>query len=140
MMSEEFQEIIDELHDARVFGFMFDSDRLAFKFDFYLYIQIFGDFEGESYELKKALLRFSDAEVNTLSIKNDLSRGQFFIVDVNVCRDDTGEYQFDFSFSSDDIKLNLLASNIEMLASEEIECSLDQYLKTNWTSLIKSDS
>ena len=65
-MSKKLQELVDTLHDARVFGFLFDNDREAFKFDFYIYVQLFGDFEYESYELRKALLRFSNAEIGTL--------------------------------------------------------------------------
>jgi hypothetical protein len=136
-MNREFQDIIDQLHDARVFGFLFDNDREAFKFDFYIYVQLFGDFEDKSYALKKALLRFSDVKIEHLSIENDLSRGQFFISYINVNQEKSELHQFEFFFNSNDIKLNLFAADVEIITSEKIEYSLDQYLKTNWVGLLK---
>ncbi|MES9906141.1 MAG: hypothetical protein ABW168_26115 [Sedimenticola sp.] len=136
-MNKHFQKIIDQLHDARIFGFLFDNDREAFKYNFYIYVQLFGDFEDASYELRKALLRFSDAKISALSIENDLSRGQFFITGINVDQDENGLAQFDFAFNSDDLKLNLFAADIEIITSEKIEHSTDQYLKTDWVSLLK---
>jgi len=55
-MSKEFQVIVDQLHDARIFGLFFDTDRELFKFDFYIYVQLFDDFEHESYDVALALL------------------------------------------------------------------------------------
>lgn len=136
-MNKYFQEIIDQLHDARVFGFLFDNDVETFKYNFYIYVQLFGDFEDSSYELRKALLRFNDARVSTLSIENDLSRGQFFITGIDINQDENGLAQFSFAFNSDDLKLNLFAADIEMITSDEKEYSTGQYLKTDWMNLLK---
>lgn len=136
-MNKHFQGIIDQLHDARIFGFLFDNDREAFKYNFYIYVQLFGDFEDASYELRKALVQFSDAKVNALSIENDLSRGQFFITSINVNQNESELPHFNFIFNSDDLKLNLFAANIEIITTDKIEYSTDQYLKTDWVSLLK---
>lgn len=138
MTNDNFQEAIGQLHDARVFGVFFDSDISTFTFDFYIYVQLFGNFEDGSYELKKALLKFAEAKIIFLSIENDLSQGQFFIVNVNCKQDIGGLYRFDFTFSSDDVKLSLLASNFEVLASQEIQYSSDQYLNTDWGNLLNN--
>ena len=136
-MNKSFQEIIDQLHDARVFGFLFDNDREAFIYNFYIYVQLFGDFKDTSCELRKALVRFGDAKIDALSIENDLSRGQYFITSINVNQDECGLPYFDFIFNSDDLKLSLFAADIEIIISEKIEYSTDQYLKTDWVSLLK---
>jgi len=136
-MNTDFQEITDQLHDARVFGFLFDNDRSKFKFDFYLYIQLFDEFKDEAYQLKKALLRFSDAKIDVLSITNDLSRGQYFITTLNIIQKEKGIYQFDAIFNSDDVKLSLSAASIEIIVSEKTGYSSDQYLKTSWHELLK---
>ncbi len=136
-MNKFFQEIIDQLHDARIFGFLFDNDRATFKFDFYIYVQLFGDYENDAYELRKALLRFSDVKIEELSIVNDLSRGQYFITSVNITQETSELYKFNFIFSSTDIKLSLSAADIEIITSDKIEYSSDQYLKTDWLSLLR---
>jgi hypothetical protein len=135
-MNKYFQEKIDQLHDARVFGFLFDNDRTIFKSNFYIYIQLFGDYENESYELKKALLRFNDIKIESLSIENDLSSGQYFISSINIEKKSDELYRFNFVFSSAEIELNLLAADFEMIVSDKIEYSLDQYLRTDWLNLL----
>jgi hypothetical protein len=135
-MNKYFQEIIDQLHDARVFGFLFDNERETFKFDFYIYVQLFGDYENESYELRKALLQFSDVKIDSLSIENDLSRGQYFISSINIDQEASGIYKFNFVFSTSEIKLKLFAEDFKIITSDNIEHSLDQYLKTDWLSLL----
>jgi hypothetical protein len=136
-VSDKFPTVLEQLHDARVFGFFFDSQISTFTFNFYVYLQIFGDFQNGRYELRKALLKFDDAKIISLSIKNDLSQGQFFIENICCEADVSGAQRFDFVFSSNEIKLNLLASNIKFIVSEEIQYSSDQYLHTDWHSLFK---
>jgi len=138
-MNKHFRGIIDQLHDARIFGFLFDNDIKAFKSNFYIYVQLFGDFyfEDSSYELTKALVRFSDAKIHALSIENDVSRGQFFITSINVSQDESELPYFNFIFDDDDLKLSLFAADVEIITSEKIEYSTAQYLKTDWVSLLK---
>ena len=136
-MNIDFDEITEQLHDARVFGFLFDNDRAKFKFDFYLYVQLFGEFEKGTYHLKRALLRFNDASIHTLSIKDDVSRGQYFISEVNVTPIDKESNRFDIIFNSNDLELCLTAVNLELTASESIESSSDQYLMSDWSELLK---
>jgi hypothetical protein len=138
-MSKIFQDRIDQLHDARVFGFLFDNNRLAFEFDFYLYVQIFDDFLDDSYCLKKTLLRFSDAKIDTLIIQDDLSRGQYFISGINVNQQSNGTYMFDFLFSSAEIKLKIHAADFEVITSDKTESSIEQYIKTDWNRLILTE-
>jgi hypothetical protein len=139
-MNKPFQGIIDQLHDARIFGFLFDNDIKAFKSNFYIYVQLFGDFDFEdsSYELTKALVRFSDAKIHALSIENDVGRGQFFITSINVNQDESDLPYFNFIFADDDdLKLSLFAADVEIITSEKIEYSTNQYLKTDWVSILK---
>lgn len=136
-MNSDFDEITEQLHDARVFGFLFDNDRAKFKFDFYLYVQLFGEFDKSAYHLKRALLRFGDASIHMLSIKNDISRGQYFISEFNVTQKDKESYSFDIIFNSNDIELSLTAVNVELTVSEKVECSSDQYLISDWSRLLK---
>jgi len=136
-MNKYFDEIVDQLHDARVFGFLFDNDIETFEYNFYIYVQLFGDFEDVSYELRRALVRFSDAKIDVLSIENDLSRGQFFITSINVNQDENGLLYLSFVFNSDDLKLHLFAADIEIISSEKAEYSVGQYLKTDWVTLLR---
>jgi hypothetical protein len=136
-MNIDFDEIKDQLHDARVFGFFFDNDREKFKFDFYLYIQLFGEFEKGAYHLKRGLLRFGDASIRILSIKDDISRGQYFITEFNITQIDKESYRFDIVFNSDDVELSLTAVDFELIVSERVELSSDQYLMSDWGKLLK---
>lgn len=135
-MKRPFQEIIDQLHDARIFGFLFDNDREGYKYSFYIYVQLFGDYDDGLYELRKALIRLNDARLKKLSIANDLSQGQFFITGVDADMSNGELTNFKFSFNSDDLELNVSATNIEIILSDQIERSRDQYLKTEWSSLL----
>lgn len=139
-MNIDFDEITEQLHDARVFGFLFDNDRAKFKFDFYLYIQLFGEFEKDTYHLKRGLLRFGDASIHILSIKDDVSRGQYFISEFVITQKDKESYRFDIVFNSNDIELSLTAVDFELIVSEKVECSSDQYLNSDWCKLLKPHS
>jgi hypothetical protein len=87
--------------------------------------------------LKKALLLFNDIKIELLSIENDLSSGQYFISNINIEKESGELYRFNFVFSSTEIKLNLLAADFEMIVSDKIEYSLDQYLRTDWLNLLR---
>jgi hypothetical protein len=135
-LNTNFSEAIEQLHDARFFGFLYDNDREKFRSNFYIYVQLFVDFEEPSYGLKKALVRFDNARIDTFSIKSDPSQGQFFITNINFIPKEKGLYRFEFSFSSDDVELSLYAGGIEVISSEKLEWASDQYLETDWLALL----
>ena len=51
----KFNSMINQLHDARVFGILFDNNPLTQDLSLILYVQIFSDFESEKYTLEKGL-------------------------------------------------------------------------------------
>lgn len=55
----------------------------------------------------KCLLRFSNVKIDSLSIENDLSKGQYFITSINIAEEASGIYKFNFCFSTAEIKLQL---------------------------------
>lgn len=135
--------MINQLHDARVFGILFDNNPLTQDLSLILYVQIFSDFESEKYTLEKGLIVFEEALIDNLSIIKDLSYGQFFItsidfVDCGLWIVDCGNGTFNFIFTFDDsiIKLALSATNINLIKSGIIEQKNEQFLSTEWKNLL----
>ena len=93
-MIENFYKYLGALHDARLYGFLLDWNPELWKFDVILYVHIFSDFdcELEQYSLKKALVTFENASIDKFSITNDLSCGQFYIIDYEVKDLGNGKY------------------------------------------------
>jgi len=138
-MIERFEKNVALLHDARVFGFFFDTNKL-YEANFYLYIQLFGVFNEPNFHMKRALLRFKGAMVVRLSIENDLSEGQHFITELKISSVCKTKYSFNFSFNSKTVELKLNADDMELVTSNQEELDNIQYLPTNWRSLICSPS
>jgi hypothetical protein len=136
-MISDFEKNVDLLHDARVFGFLFDNNREIFESYFYLYIQLFGFFDDDFYHMRKALICFKDAKILKFSIENDLSQGQYFIADLEVNSIVSGGYEFRIIFNSNDIELKLHAGCMELITSELEGLGKDQYLGTNWRDFLK---
>jgi hypothetical protein len=135
-MINSFSADVALLHDARIFGFLFDNNRESFNSAFYLYVQIFGDFNDDCYHMKKALIFFKDAKIINFSIEDDVSQGQYFIKDLKEYCVFSGEKNYEFIFNSDDIQLKLNASSMALIVSEIEESRSDQYLDTNWKALL----
>jgi len=135
-MMKSFDADISILHDARVFGFLFDNNREKFKSDFYLYVQVFGEFNENRYFMRKSLVHFDNAKIIKLSIENDIDQGQYFITDVIIKSGLSGEYEFTVVFNAENIALKLEADDMCVIKSDKVESGSDQYLASNWESLL----
>lgn len=135
-MMNGFDADISLLHDARVFGFFIDNNREEFKSDFYLYVQVFGDFNENRYFMRKSLVRFDNAKIIKLSIENDFDQGQYFVTDVIINPSLSGEYEFTFVFNAENIALKLKAADMHVIKSDKVESGSDQYMTSNWEALL----
>lgn len=136
-MINKFDSLLSRLHDARLYGFLLDFVPKNFTLNVLLYVHLFSDFEDEKYSLEKALVAFENASIEKFSIINDLSSGQFYIIDCVVNSLECGRFKFIFTFNDPAIALILTAENIKLTTSEEVEKKEDQLLTTNWLNLVK---
>lgn len=135
-MTNDFDETISYLHDARVYGFFLDSDPNTLNLNFTLYVQLFLNYNSEKYELEKGLLVFENAMINQLSILNDKDGGQFYIIHITVEQLSDGKFKFDFSFNDPSVNLILISDNMQLNKSGKLETNNFQFLPTNWTKLL----
>jgi hypothetical protein len=135
-MISNFEKIISILHDARLFGFLLDSNPNTMDLNFILYVQIFSDYNYELYSLEKAFIVFEKTSITKLSINNDLSGGQFFINDIIIEQLKDGKFTFNFIFDDTSIELILISENINIINSGLIKENNIQFLPTNWRKLL----
>jgi hypothetical protein len=136
-MINKFDSFLSKLHDARLYGFLLDIDPKNFTLNVLLYIHLFSDFDSGKYSLEKGLLVFDNASIEKLSITNDLSSGQFYIIDCIVEIFNCERFKFTFTFNDSSIELILTAENMKLITSELVEEKEDQLLSTNWINLFK---
>lgn len=134
-MIDNFEKIISKLHDARLFGFLLDSNPNTMDLNFILYVQIFSDYNCELYSLEKAFIVFEKASITKLSINNDLFNGQFFINDIIIEQSKNEKFTFNFIFDDPSIELILISENINLITSGIVEENNIQFLPTNWRGL-----
>jgi len=134
-MIENFEKIISKLHDARLFGFLLDSNPNTMDLNFILYVQIFSDYNCELYSLEKAFIVFEKASIAKLSITNDLFNGQFFINDIVAEQSKNEKFIFNFIFDDPSIELILISENVNLISSGVVEENNIQFLPTNWRGL-----
>lgn len=123
------------LHDARLYGFLLDSDPKNFSLNVLLYAHLFSDFESDKYSLEKALVVFENASIEKFSITNDLSSGQFYITECIAYDLGSDKFKFIFKFNDSTIELILIAENMKLITSGVVEEKEDQFLTTNWVNL-----
>jgi len=136
-MINKLDSLLSRLHDARLYGFLLDIEPKNFTLNVLLYIHLFSDFDSGKYSLEKALVVFENALIEKFSITNDLTNGQFYIVDCIGNDLGSNKFRFTFTFNDPSIELVLLAENIFIKSSELIEHEEEQFLATNWTNLLK---
>ncbi|MDF2418003.1 hypothetical protein GWP85_10865 [Acinetobacter beijerinckii] len=136
-MSEKIDQLLGYLHDARLYGFLLDVDPKTFNLNVLLYIHIFSYFENEKYSLEKALVVFEKASIHKFSITNDLSSGQFYIVNCTVKYMLNQKLEFTFSFNDPSIALVLIAENMRIKTSSVVEEKDEQFIPTNWNKLLE---
>lgn len=138
-MTNKFDNFLGVLHDSRLYGFLLDWNTELWKFNVILYVHIFSDFnfELERYSLEKALVIFENASIDKLCITNDLTCGQFYIIDYEVKDLGNGKYQFIFEFNSSTPELVVTAENMRISSSGLIEEKDDQFLSTDWGKLFE---
>lgn len=134
-MIDNFEKIISKLHDARLFGFLLDSNPTSMEVKFILYVQLFSDYDCELYSLEKALLIFETPSVTKLRINDDLFNGQFFITDILIQHLEDRKFIFNFIFDDSSIELVIIAENMNLISSGLIEENNIQFLATNWQGL-----
>lgn len=134
-MIDNFEKIISELHDARLFGFLLDSNPNTMEVKFILYVQLFSDYDCELYSLEKALLIFETPSVTKLRINDDLFNGQFFITDILIQQLEDRKFNFNFIFNDSSIELVIIAENMNLISSGMMEENNIQFLETNWQGL-----
>lgn len=132
----EFDETISHLHDARLHGFLLDSDPKSLDLNFILYVQFFLDYNCEKYEIEKGFVVFENAMINQLSILNEKDGGQFYIIDIAVEQLSSGKFKFSFSFNDPSVSLILISDNMKITKSGRIETNDLQFLPTNWLKLL----
>ncbi|RYY80399.1 MAG: hypothetical protein EOO69_03140 [Moraxellaceae bacterium] len=135
-MINNFEKIISKLHDARLFGFLLDSNPNSMEVKFILYVQLFSDYDCELYSLEKALLIFETPSVTKLSINDDLFNGQFFITDILIQQLEDRKFTFNFIFNDSSIELVIIAENMNLISSGIVEENNIQFLSTNWRGLL----
>lgn len=135
-MKNNFDFIAGMAHDARVFGFLFDSNYQTLKLNFILYIQIFGDFDSGKFYLEKAFLIFENAKISKLNITDDIYAGQFYVTDIQTKQLENGEFIFEFTFNDSSIDLTLIAENLKLVQSGNVQKEDIQFLNTNWMNLL----
>ncbi|ENU24181.1 hypothetical protein F993_01497 [Acinetobacter proteolyticus] len=136
-MNKKIYQLLGELHDARLYGFLLDVDPKTFSLNVLLYVHIFSTFEDEKYSLEKALVIFEKASIHKFSITNDLSSGQFYIVDCIVKDFGNEKFKFIFTFNDPSIELILIAENMRIKNSGVVEEKDEQFLPTNWLKLLE---
>lgn len=136
-MNEKIDQLLGCLHDARLYGFLLDIDPKTFNLNVLLYIHIFSCFENEKYSLEKALVVFEKASIYKFSITNDLSSGQFYIVDYNVKYLENHMFEFTCDFNDPSITLVLVAENMRVKTSGTVEEKDEQLISTNWNKLLE---
>ncbi|USA45197.1 hypothetical protein NDN11_10695 [Acinetobacter sp. C26M] len=136
-MDKKVYHLLGNLHDARLYGFLLDVDPQTFSLNVLLYVHIFSTFEDEKYSLEKALVVFEKASIHKFSITNDLSGGQFYIVDCIVKDFGNEEFKFIFTFNDPSIELILIAENMSIKTSGIVEEKDEQLLPTNWLKLLE---
>lgn len=134
-MIDNFEKIISKLHDARLFGFLIESNPNSMEVKFILYVQLFSDYERELYSLEKALLIFETPSVTKLNINDDLFNGQFFITDILIQQPEDRKFTFNFVFDDSSVELVITAENMNLISSGMIEENNIQFLPTNWQGL-----
>ena len=87
------------------------------------------------YSLEKALVTFENASIDKFSITNDLSCGQFYIIDYEVKDLGNGKYQFIFEFNDTVPELIITAENMQLTTSGVVVEKNEQHLATNWSKL-----
>lgn len=135
-MINNFEKLTAQLHDARLFGFLLDSNPKTMDLNFILYVQIFSDYNCELYSLEKALIVFEKASITKLRINNDLFGGQFFVTDIVVEQLKEGKLEFNFVFNDTSIELILTSENVRLISSGQVEENNVQFLPTNWEGLL----
>lgn len=89
----------------------------------------------EQYSLEKALVTFENASIDKFSITNDLSCGQFYIIDYEVKDLGNDKYQFVFEFNKTVPELVITAENMRITSSGVVVEKNEQHLATNWSKL-----
>lgn len=89
----------------------------------------------EQYSLEKALVTFENASIDKFSITNDLSCGQFYIIDYEVKDLGNDKYQFVFEFNKTVPELVITAENMRITTSGVVVEKNEQHLATNWSKL-----
>ena len=89
----------------------------------------------EQYSLEKALVTFENASIDKFSITNDLSCGQFYIIDYEVKDLGNDKYQFVFEFNDTVPELIITAENMRITTSGVVVEKNEQHLATNWSKL-----
>ncbi|MHA3104175.1 hypothetical protein [Acinetobacter sp. ANC 3791] len=135
-MKNNFDLIAGMAHDSRVFGFLFDSNYQTLKLNFILYIQLFGDFDSGKFSLEKAFLVFENTKISKLNITDDIYAGQFYITDIQTKQLENGEFIFEFNFNDSSIELTLIAENLKLVQSGNVQKEDIQFLNTNWMNLL----
>lgn len=120
-MINDFEKIISELHDARLFGFLLDSNPNTMEVKFILYVQLFSDYDCELYSIEKALLIFEAPSVTKLSINDDLFSGQFFITNILIKQLEDRKFSFNFIFDDSSIELIIIAEDMNLITSGIVE-------------------
>ncbi|WP_228270382.1 hypothetical protein [Acinetobacter colistiniresistens] len=136
-MNKKIDQLLGRVHDARLYGFLLDVDPKTFSLNVLLYIHIFSTFEDEKYSLEKALVVFEKASIHKFSITNDLSSGQFYVVDCIVKDLGNEKFKFIFTFNDPSIELVLIAENMRIKTSGIVEKKDEQFLPTNWFKLLE---
>jgi len=135
-MINDFEKTISKLHDARLFGFLLDSNPNTMEVKFILYVQLFSDYDCELYSLEKALLIFETPSVTKLSINDDLFSGQFFITNILIKQLEDRKFSFNFIFDDSSIELIIIAEDMNLITSGIVEENNIQFLPTNWGGIL----
>lgn len=80
-------------------------------------------------------MTFENASIDKFSITNDLSCGQFYIIDYEVKDLGNGKYQFVFEFNKTVPELVITAENMRITTSGVVVEKNEQHLATNWSKL-----
>lgn len=80
-------------------------------------------------------MTFENASIDKFSITNDLSCGQFYIIDYEVKDLGNDKYQFVFEFNKTVPELVITAENMRITSSGVVVEKNEQHLATNWSKL-----
>ncbi|WP_336170558.1 hypothetical protein [Acinetobacter sp. 161(2023)] len=135
-MISKFDNVLGVLHDARLYGFLLDSNPKTFNLNVLLYIHIFSNFESGKYFLEKGLVTFENSVINRFTITDDLSSGQFYITDYDIEDLNNNRFKFTFFFNNPSMELVLSARSIKITRAGFHKENDEQFLPTNWIKLL----